>query len=168
MSDLIEDGLKIEKDFKQKILNAISKTADEEIKIEMIYIAGIEYFNSKLKMMVKFYDENKEIEKALAQEKIDQEIENYTKRHQIEELSKKELDVMNCIIKYKTWATTALISRETKHTWVTVDKYLQRFIELGFVEVVKSDLKRMKRYQLTKDYSFMIKKEVSNGKENKS
>jgi hypothetical protein len=157
---LIDDSLKIEKDFKQKILDAISKTVetvDEEVKVEMIYIAGIEYFNSKLKMIVKFYDENKEIEKALAQEKIDREIENYNKRHKIESLSKKESDVMNCIIKYKTWATTALISKETKHTWITVDKYLQNFVKLGFIEVVKSDLKRIKRYQLTKDYNFMIK-----------
>ena len=159
MSDLIEDGVKIEKKFKDRIGEVLLKELPNESKVELISLAGTEYFSDKLRMMVRFYEENKEVQKALTQEKVDKELENYTKRKQIEALSKKELDVINCIIKYKTWATTAMISRETKHTWVTVDKYIQDFIKLGYVEIVKTNMARKKRYQIGREYRFMLESE---------
>lgn len=155
MNDLIEEGMSIEKKFKNKCFEIIKNEIPEEVKVELISVAGAEYFSDKLKMMVKFYEENKDVQKALASEKVEKELENYQKRKEIEALSKKETDVINCIVKNKTWATTAIISRETNHTWMTVDKYIQNFIKLGYVEIVKTNMTRKKRYQMTKDYKFL-------------
>ena len=153
MNDLIEESLKIEKDFKNKIREAL-KGVNDEVKIETISIAGIEYFNAKLKFIIRFYEENKQIQQAFAEEKIDKEIENHRKRHVLDSFSEKEMNVLNSLIKNKE-TTASTIANETKHTWVTVEGYLKKFKELGIIEEAKTGFKRIKKYRVTKDYDFI-------------
>lgn len=155
MADLIDDGIAVEKRFREKIESAITNELSNESKIEQIAIAGAEYFTDKLRMMIRFYDENKIVQKQLAQEKIDKEVELLEKKNLLLVFSQKELDVLKIIVKNKTWATTAMISRETKHTWVTVDKYLKKFLDLGVIQVVPTKMTRKKRFKLSEDYSFI-------------
>lgn len=155
MNNLIEDGMAIEKKFKDKIQTAINSGLTEESKIEQIYIAGAEYFTDKLRMMIRFYDDNKEVQKQLAQEKIDKELELLEKKNLLIVFPEKEIDALKVIVKNKSWATTASISKETKHTWMTVDKFIKKFLDLGMIEVVPTDTIRKKRFRLTKDYSFV-------------
>jgi hypothetical protein len=175
MTDLIEDGMAVEKRFREKIESAIKNEFSDEIKIEQITIASGEYFTDKLKMMIRFYDDNKIVQKQLSQEKIDKEIELLEKKNLLLIFSKKELDVLKVIIKNKTWANTAMISRDTKHTWITVDKYIKKFLDLGVIEIVpKTITTRKKRFKISEDYSFAEqifneeKREDKNGKENKN
>lgn len=160
MSDLIEESLKIEKDFKDKIREALIKGANNEIKIETISIAGMEYFNAKLKFIIRFYEENKQIQQAFAEEKIEKEIENHRKRHVLDSFSEKEMNVLNNLIKNRE-TTTSVIANETKHTWITVEGYLKKFKQLGIIEEVKTGFKRIKKYRITEDYDF-IKEEFLN------
>ena len=111
MNDLIEESLKIEKDFKNKIREAL-KGVNDEVKIETISIAGIEYFNAKLKFIIRFYEENKQIQQAFAEEKIDKEIENHRKRHVLDSFSEKEMDVLNSLIKNKETTTSTMLMKQ--------------------------------------------------------
>lgn len=166
MSDLIEEGVAVEKKFREKIEIALEQELlSNENKVEMIAIAGAEYFSDKLKMMFRFYEENKEVQKQLAQDKINKEFEQIEKRQRLEIFPPGELEILKVIAKYKKWATTAIISRETKHTWITVDKYIKKFMEMGIVEQVPSKMTRKKTYQLNKEFSFV--EGGQNAKENK-
>jgi len=156
MSDLIEDGVAVEKKFRDKILIALEQELlSNENKVEMIAIAGAEYFNDKLRMMLRFYDENKEVQKQLSQEKINKELEQIEREKSLEIFSPKEIEVLKVIAKHRTWATTAIISRETGHTWTTTDNYIRKFKELHIVEEVPTKMTRKKRYKLNDNFSFI-------------
>lgn len=155
MSDLIEDGIAVEKRYRDKIQKALSSELSDESKVEQISIAGAEYFTEKLRLMFRFYDENRDVQKQLAQEKIDKEVELLEKKKLLIVLTKKELQALKVIAKNKTWATTSLIAKETGHTWLTINRYIERFLDLKMIEIIPTKMVRKRRYKLHIDYSFV-------------
>ena len=151
-NNMLEESLQVERRFCEKIGEVlVMEDASNESKVELIALLGGDYFNDRMKMMLKFFQDNRNVQKEFIEEKIKTERSINEAKTTLQKFKKKELAVLKSIARQRTWATSSSVSTETKSTWTTVERYIRHFIELGIVIPVKlAKPMRKRRYEINK------------------